>query len=78
MTLDARKFRNTCALMCNIDKDELETANVIKLGAVGGSDWTRFNRDPLLFILKLPDGRFQALWELLESKQPNDMKESPK
>ncbi|MGQ4273438.1 hypothetical protein [Terrihabitans sp. B22-R8] len=67
---EAARFRSACHIMMNLDKHELEEAGVIKPGAVGGSDWTRFNRDPLIFVVKLPDDRFAALWRLIEASLP--------
>ena len=52
-------FHNACRIMLNIDKDELESAGIISPNANGGSDWTRFNEDPLMFVIKLPTEKFQ-------------------
>lgn len=48
----------------NISKQDLVSAGVI-VGTMGGSDWTRFNKDPMTFILKLPKDRLPALCKLL-------------
>lgn len=48
----------------NISKDQLVQAGVIGPG-VGGSDWKRFNDDPMMFIMKLPPQRLPALCKLL-------------
>jgi len=48
----------------NISKDQLVKAGVIGPG-VGGSDWKRFNDDPMTFIQKLPPERLPALCRLL-------------
>lgn len=48
----------------NISKDDLVKAGVIA-PSVGGSDWKRFNDDPMMFILKLPTDRLPALCKLL-------------
>lgn len=48
----------------NISKDQLVAAGVIGAGT-GGSDWKRFNADPMTFILKLPSDRLHALCNLL-------------
>jgi hypothetical protein len=49
----------------NTDKDKLEKAGVLKRAQVGGSDWKRFNEDPMTFIIKLPDDKLKKLSELL-------------
>jgi len=78
------RFLNAAKILLNIDKDELEAAGVIKPGAVGGSDWTRFgsdwtrfNDDPLIFLVKLPDDRYARLWEMIEARQPKLKVSSP-
>lgn len=48
----------------SISKDQLVKAGVIGSG-VGGSDWKRFNDDPMTFIMKLPPERLPALCRLL-------------
>lgn len=67
--MDKRRFHNACRILMNIDKDELENAGIIARGAVGGSDWTRFNDEPLIFIAKLGDAQYDALWALIEVRQ---------
>lgn len=68
MILNGRTLRNIAAILHNIDKDELEKAGIITPGAVGGSDWERFNRDVGTFILKLPDDRREALAEMISHR----------
>lgn len=71
MTSKAR-FLNACKILMNFDLSTLESAGVIKPGVIGGSDWSRLNKDPLVFLAKLPEDRFDALWALMESQQPTD------
>lgn len=66
--MDANGFRNVCAILLNLDLDQLEAAGVITPGAKGGSDWTRFNKEPLIFVLKLPTERREALWALVQDR----------
>ena len=47
----------------NTSRDDLEQAGVIRPKQVGGSDWKRFNDDPMTFILKLPTDKLEALAE---------------
>jgi len=51
----------------NISKADLVAAGVI-VGTIGGSDWKRFNSDPMTFILKLPKDRLPALCALLNNR----------
>lgn len=50
----------------NISRMDLVNAGVIGTGP-GGSDWSRFNADPMTFILKLPRERLPALCKLINS-----------
>lgn len=48
----------------SISKDQLVNAGIIGPGP-GGSDWKRFNDDPMTFIMKLPPEKLPALCRLL-------------
>lgn len=69
-------FHNACRIMLNLDLDVLENAGVITPGANGGSDWKRYNQDPLMFIIKLPTERYERLWALIQSRQPEKYREA--
>lgn len=58
--LTGRDLREIAAKMMNIDKHTLVEAGVIT-GSRGGSDWSRFNDDPLVFICKLGDDQRDIL-----------------
>jgi len=45
----------------NVERDELEKAGVMLPKQTGGSDWLRFNDDPMTFILKLPPDKLEKL-----------------
>ncbi len=54
----------------NVDFDDLADAGVLRRRedgrpSVGGSDWGRFNRDFVTFVLKLPPERLAALCGLI-------------
>jgi hypothetical protein len=53
-------FREIAAKMMNIDKHTLVEAGVIT-GSPCGSDWDRFNNNPLIFICKLGDDQLDIL-----------------
>lgn len=64
--LAGRDLREIAAKMANLGFDDLADAGVLRRGSdgkpsLGGSDWHRFNTDPLMFILKLPDDRRDIL-----------------
>lgn len=64
--LTGRDLREIAAKMMNLDFHQLADAGVLTRGpdgrpSVGGSDWDRFSRDPLVFICKLPDDRRDIL-----------------
>lgn len=76
--MNARRFRNACAIMLNLDFVDLVEAGVIATGNFdsGGSSWKRFNNEPFVFVLKLPDECLEKLCALIESRQPPHLKES--
>lgn len=56
--------------MCNFNAHDLIAAGVLVADAngdpaVGGSDWTRFDNDPMTFIIKLPKDRLDKLAVLI-------------
>jgi len=70
--MNAAQFRNILVTLMNIDMDELVSAGVIAEGNFdnGGGSWRRFNDEPLIFVAKLDDTRLEALWKLVEARQP--------
>ncbi len=63
-TFNQRMLLRLASQWSNISKGQLVAAGVIGHGP-GGSDWKRFNDDPMIFILKLPSVQLQALCDLL-------------
>lgn len=63
-----KELRDVAHIMLNLDKDTLEDAGVLKRGQVGGSDWKRFNDQPLMFILKLPDDKLEKLTAVIAAE----------
>ncbi|TGR83554.1 hypothetical protein EN866_34145 [Mesorhizobium sp. M2D.F.Ca.ET.223.01.1.1] len=68
--MTAEQFRDIFYVLHNIDLDSLEAAGVIKPGAVGGTDWKRFNSDLTTFVLKLRQENLEALFELVRGRMP--------
>lgn len=68
--MSAEQFRDIFHVLHNIDQNDLEAAGVITIGANGGSDWTRFNKDIGTFVLKLRQENLEALFDLVRSRLP--------
>ncbi|GGA55147.1 hypothetical protein [Pelagibacterium lentulum] len=75
--MDARQFRNTFAILHNLDKQELEDASVLIPDANGGSDWSRFTNGIGTFVLKLPTDRLEKLYALIDGRQPDKYRGVP-
>ena len=72
--MSAADLRHIAYSMCNFEAYQLIKAGVLVADAkgnpaVGGSDWTRYNNDPLTFIIKLPDDRLVKLAALIGTPQ---------
>ncbi len=61
-------FRNMFAILHNLDRWELEEAGLI--AAHDDDKWTRFNSNLTTFVLKLDDARLDALYSLVQERQP--------
>lgn len=60
----ADAFRNMFAILHNLDRDEL--AGIV----TDDSGWKRFNTNLTTFVLKLDDARLDALYALVQERQP--------
>lgn len=72
--MNVRSFRNAVAILHNLSLWELEEAGVIARG--NSKAWSRFNDDITTFILKLGDKQLEALWGLVQARQPDQYKEA--
>ncbi len=66
--MTASELRSLAYAMANLDRDELENPGIIKRGQIGGGDWSRYNDDPLGFILKLAPERLETLAQVITKK----------
>jgi hypothetical protein len=67
----ADAFRNTFAILHNLSLYELNEAGIITgVNALNNKQWDRFNDDLTTFVLKLDDARLDALYALVQSRQP--------
>lgn len=66
--MTAGELKNLAYTWSNMDRSTLEQAGIIKPGQIGGSDWTRFNRDPMMFVIKLHADRLEKLAEILNDE----------
>ncbi len=67
--MDKLTFHNCIRILMNIDKWELVEAGIIKDDSTSGTCWTRFNNDPLIFIAKLNDDAYDALWDIMKKRE---------
>lgn len=63
--MTAANLRELFMTLMNLDLSDLERAGVIAPDANGGSDWTRFNNDIGMFVVKLPSDRREKLASLI-------------
>lgn len=61
---NADAFRNMFAILHNLDRWELEGV------VTDDRSWDRYNDDLTTFVLKLDDARLDALWGLVQARQP--------
>lgn len=78
VTNPADAFRNMFAILHNCGLAELNDAGVIgNNNPRDNKDWDRFNDDLTTFVLKLDDARLDALYALVQSKQPAHYRHQP-
>lgn len=65
MSTPCHRFRNAIAILNSIDGDEFERATALGLGW-----WRRFRAEPALTFLQLDAPKAEALWRLVEARQP--------
>lgn len=61
-------LKSLALVWLNMDRVTLEDAGVLTRNQVGGSDWNRFDNDPMVFIAKLPDDKLTKLAQLIENE----------
>jgi hypothetical protein len=61
---DGKALKDIAHVMLNIDADELILAGIMN----AGSDWHRWNHEPLIFVVKLTDDKATKLVNLILSK----------
>lgn len=69
----ADAFRNMFAILHNVAMWDLEETGVIKKG--DEAKWKRFNNDLTTFVLKLDDPKLDALYALVQARQPERYRE---
>lgn len=66
-SVDLDRFHNALRILYSIDKDQL-------IDAIGRASaltyWEEFRDNPHRTFLKMPDKDVEALWILIESRQP--------
>jgi hypothetical protein len=77
-TNPADAFRNMFAILHNLGLADLNRAQVITDGnPLNNKQWDRFNDDLTTFVLKLDDARLDALWALVNDRQPERYRHRP-
>lgn len=61
-------FANGLKILSSLDLHDLEAAAVIDAGDAGA--WADFSRNPYRWLLTASDHRAEALWSLIEQRQP--------
>jgi hypothetical protein len=69
---EAEIFHNNCRILFNLDLADFINFGVIENNNVGHSVWLDFSADPLKAMLKMGDARYDALWALIQSRQPKE------
>ena len=64
VTSPADAFRNMFAILHNLDRWELDGV------VTDDRSWDRYNDDLTTFVLKLDDARLDALYALVQERQP--------
>lgn len=64
----ADAFRNMFAILHNLGRMDLEEAGLI--ASLDDDKWKRFNTNLTTFVLKLDDARLDALYALVQERQP--------
>jgi len=62
MTPDQHRFHNGLRILANTDHEDLKTLT--------DGEWIRFQRDPFRYFISASDAHKDAIWALIESRQP--------
>lgn len=64
-----RRFRNSLAILHSIDKVEFDRATDLD-----EARWRSFRDDPAAAFLRLDGVRAEAIWRLIEARQPKELR----
>lgn len=70
MSPACRRFRNAIAILHSIDKGEFERATDF----LGEAWWRSFRDNPAATFLRLDGSKAEAIWRLVESRQPKELR----
>ncbi|EHK57667.1 hypothetical protein [Allomesorhizobium alhagi] len=62
------RFHNGLRILLNLDRIELVDAGVLRRG--DHAAWETFCGDPYRFFIRVDDAKREALWKLIEARQP--------
>lgn len=70
--MDSARFHNAIRIMWNLDRHHLVEAGVLEAG--DEESWRSFRSKPCETAIRLPTERFEKLFKLIESRQPERLK----
>lgn len=75
MKITSGQLLGLASFLGNVSFDELADNGILVRmpdgsPRVGGSDWSRFNKDFVTFVMKLPDDRREKLAKLISDRAP--------
>lgn len=66
-----RRFRNSLAILHSINKGEFERATDFD-----EARWRTFRENPAMAFLSLDGNKAEAIWRLIEARQPNALRQA--
>ena len=73
LSIARHRFRNALCILRSIDGDEFMAAT----GVDGARWWPRFRDDPARTFLQLDDDMAEAVWRIVEGRQPAELRTEP-
>lgn len=68
-----RRFHNALRILIHFNFDDLRAAGVLD----DLTEFRRFDDDPYRFFIRADDARADALWALIQSRQPEALRTDP-
>lgn len=68
-------FHNALRILLNLERFNLQDGGVISVR--DDAAWLRFSNDPFRWFIAASDEQKRALWNVIESRQPERLKVAP-